>query len=146
MMISAYGSSGFFGYIVRSKSIGHHKYTGRRSNFCSKSTPIHEPAHKSHLNYSYSISHFIILPQAVAKLLMYCLSQKVSNASKIIDPVINGFIPNDVPSNLHIFKNSNFTFRTIEKCIGSSNNYYADSLDIFRGSVVDKAKAEICIL
>ena len=52
IMISAYGSSGPFGSRVRSKYIGHKTYTGRRSNFCSKPTPIHGPVHKYDLNYS----------------------------------------------------------------------------------------------
>ena len=33
IMISAYGSLGWFGYILISKYIGHNPYTGRRSNF-----------------------------------------------------------------------------------------------------------------
>ena len=65
-MISAYGLSVSFGYRVSSKSIGHNTYTGRRSNFCSKPTPIHEPVHKYNLNCSYSRSHFSRLPQAVS--------------------------------------------------------------------------------
>ena len=76
-MIFAYGSSGLFGSRVRSKYIKHNTYTGRISNFHSKSTPIHGPFHKSDLNYSYSRSHFSRLPQAVAKKLIYRLSQKL---------------------------------------------------------------------
>ena len=53
MMSSAYGSSGSFGSRVSSKYIGHNTYTGKRSNFCSKPTPIHGPVHKYDLNYSY---------------------------------------------------------------------------------------------
>ena len=56
-MTYAYGSSGSFGSRVRSKSIGNNTYTVRRSNFLSK----------YYFNYSYSISHFNILPQVVAK-------------------------------------------------------------------------------
>ena len=67
ILIYAYGSSGSFGSRVRSKSIGNKNYTGRRSNFRSKTTPIHGPVHKYYLNYSYSRSHFSRLPQAVAK-------------------------------------------------------------------------------
>ena len=67
ILISAYGSSGSFGSRVRSKSIGNKNYTGRRSNFRSKPTPILGTVHKSYLNYSYSRSHFSRLPQAVAK-------------------------------------------------------------------------------
>ena len=41
LMNYAYGSSGSFGSRVRSKYIRHYPYTGRRSNFRSKPTPIH---------------------------------------------------------------------------------------------------------
>ena len=67
MMNSAYGLSGSFGSRVRYKYIEHNTYTGRRSNFCSKPTPIYGPVHKSDLNYSYSRSHFSRLPQEVDK-------------------------------------------------------------------------------
>ena len=66
-MTDAYGSSGSFGSRVRSKHIGHNKYTGIKSNLSSTPTPIHEPVHKYDLNYSYLRSHFSWLPQAVAK-------------------------------------------------------------------------------
>ena len=66
-MTSEYGSSGSFGSIVRSKYIGHNRYTGRRNNFRSKITPIHGPVHKSDLNYLYLRSHFSWLPQPVSK-------------------------------------------------------------------------------
>ena len=48
-----YGSSGSFGSRVRSKYIWHKKYICRRSNFHSKTTPIHGTVHKSDLNFSY---------------------------------------------------------------------------------------------
>ena len=102
IMISAYGSSGLFGSIVRFKYIGNYTYTVRRSNFRSKLTPIHWLVHKSGLNYSYSRSHFSRIPQAVSRKIICSLSQKFSNASKIIDPVINGFSPNDESSCFHI--------------------------------------------
>ena len=86
-MISAYGSSGCFGSRVRYKYIIHNTYTGRKSNFRSKPTPIHGPVQKSDLNYSYQISLFSILPQAVAKKIIYRLYHKFSNTSNIIDPV-----------------------------------------------------------
>ena len=95
IIVSAYCLSGSFGSIVRLKSIGNDTYTGRRSNFCSKPTPIHVLVHKYNLNCSYSRSHFSRLPQAVAKKPIYHLSQKVSYASKIIDTVIYGFSTND---------------------------------------------------
>ena len=50
-MISANGLSGSFGYTVRSKSILHNTYVGRRGSLHSKLTPIHGPVHKSDLNY-----------------------------------------------------------------------------------------------
>ena len=40
VMNAGYGSSISFGSIVRSKYIVHNTYTGRRSNFRSKTTPI----------------------------------------------------------------------------------------------------------
>ena len=101
-MTAAYGSSGSFGSIVSSKSIGHNTYTGIISNLHSKATPINVPVHKSDLDYSYSIIRSSKFPQAAAKKLIYCLSHKFSYASKIIDPVINGFSPNDKSSHLHI--------------------------------------------
>ena len=61
----AYSSSGSFGSRVRSKYIGHNTYTGRRSNFHSKPTPIPVPVHKSDFNYVYLKSHFSRIPQAV---------------------------------------------------------------------------------
>ena len=102
-MISAYGSSGSFGSRVRYKSIGHNTYTGRRSNFRSKPTPIHGQVKKSDLNYSHSRSHISRLPQAVSKNVINFLSQKVSYASNIIDPFIDGFSPNDESSHFHIY-------------------------------------------
>ena len=77
IMTYSYGSSVSSGSILRSKYIGHNTYTGRRSNLCSKSAPIHGPVHKYDLNYSYSRSQFSSLPQAVAKKIMYSLSQKL---------------------------------------------------------------------
>ena len=74
------------------------------------------------------------------------MSQKVSNASKRIDPVNIGFSPNDVSSNLHICDHWIVTFGIIEKIIGFSNTSHVDSLDRFGISVVDKVKTDICIL
>ena len=67
-MISAYGSSILLGSRVRSKYIGHNTITVRRIHFRSKPTPIHGPVHKYYFNYSYSRSHFSMLPQVVAKI------------------------------------------------------------------------------
>ena len=51
-MTYVYDPSGSFGSRVRYKSIGHNKYTGRKTNFRSKLIPIHGPVHKSDLDYS----------------------------------------------------------------------------------------------
>ena len=101
-MTAAYGSSGSFGSIVSSKSIGHNTYTGIISNLHSKATPINVPVHKSDLDYSYSIIRSSKFPQAAAKKLICHLYQKVSYAYKIIYPVINIFSPNYVSSRFHI--------------------------------------------
>ena len=82
---------------------------------------MHEPVHKSDLNYSYLISHFSRLPQAVAKKLIYCLYQKVSYASKKIHLVINGFSPNEVRIHLQICAHSIITFVIRGLSLGFSN-------------------------
>ena len=84
------------------------------------------------MNYSYLISHFIRLPQSVAKQLIYSLSQKVIYASKIIDPVINGFSTNNVSINLNICYHSIITFGIREKGLGFSKASHVDILDRFR--------------
>ena len=94
-MISAYVSSGSFGSRVSFKYIGHNTRTGIRSHLRSKPAPIYGPVNKYDFNYSYSRSHFSRLPQAVAKKIINCLSQKVNYASKIIDTVIDEFSPNE---------------------------------------------------
>ena len=66
-MTSTYGLSGSFVLGVSFKSIGNDKFTIRRSYFRSKLSPVHRTVHKSYLNYSHSISHFSMLPKAVAK-------------------------------------------------------------------------------
>ena len=84
-MTTVYGSLGSFGSSVRSKSIGNNTNIGRISNFRSKSTPIHESEQKSDLNYSYSRSHFIMLPQAVSKSQNFvCLIKLVMLLLKLI--------------------------------------------------------------
>ena len=93
-MNAAYGSSGSFGSIVRSKLIEPNTYTDKISNLRSKPTPIHVPVHKYDLKFSYSRSHFSWLPQEVAKELINHLSHKYSYAYLKIDPVINGFSTN----------------------------------------------------
>ena len=99
---------------------------------------------KHDFNYSYSGSNFNRLPQAVAK--KNRLSHKVSDASKIIDSVINLFSPNYVSSNFYICDHSIVTFRIKGKCIELSSTSRVDSLDRFRISVLDKVKTDIFIL
>ena len=96
-----------------------------------KKTPIHGSVHKSDLNYSYSRSRLNWLPQVISKELIYCLSHKISYASKIIDPVINGFSPRKVISNLHICDHSIVTFGIRGLCLGFSNTFHVESLDRF---------------
>ena len=126
-MTAAYGSSVSFGSRVRSKSIVHNTYTGRRIIFHSKPTPIHEPVHKYDFNCSYSIRHFSRFTQEVSKELIDSLSQKFSYASKKVDLVINGFSPNEVRSHLHICDNSIFNFCIRGLCLGFSitSNVYS---------------------
>ena len=126
-MNASYGPSGSFVSILRSKSIGHDTYTGRSSNSCSKTTPIHGPVHKYDSNYSYSRSNFSRLPQVVGKGLINFLSHKVSYASVKIDPVVDGFSPNDVKK-LHICDYSIVAFVIIGFCLGFSNTSHVDSL------------------
>ena len=83
-MTAAYGSSGSFVSRVRSKYIANNTYTGSRINLRSKPTPIRGLVHKSDLNYSYSRSCFSRLLQAVAKIIIYCLSLKVSYDSVVV--------------------------------------------------------------
>ena len=110
IITAAYGSAGSFVSMVRSKYIKHNTYTYIRSNFRSKPTPIHVPVHKYDLNYSYSRSHFVKLPQEVSKKIIYRLSHKASYASKIIYPVVDGFSPNEVRINLPVCDYSIVTF------------------------------------
>ena len=134
-----------FGSRVRSKSIGDNTYTGRRNNFLSKPTPIHGPVHKYYLNYSYLRSHFGRLTQAVAKEIISLFSHEVSYSSMKNDPVINGFSPNDVNFHLDICNHSIVTFGTKRLCLRFSNTSYVESLNMFRKSVVDQVKLDMCI-
>ena len=97
------------------------------------------------MDFSYSRSHSRWLPQAVSKRPINRLSHKVSFASNIIDPVINGFSVNEVKSHIHIWDNKNISFSTRELCLGLSENSHVDSLDRFGKKVVDKVKYDICI-
>ena len=102
LMNSAYGSSGSFGSRVMSTLIGKNTYTGRRTNLFPKPKPVNGHVHKYDLKFSYLISHFSWLPQAVSKVPIDHLQQKVGYAYMMIHPVINGFNPNEVKINLHI--------------------------------------------
>ena len=70
----------------------------------------------------------------------------MSYYSKIIDPVIYGFIPNDKSSHLHIYNHVSVKFGIREICIGFSNTSHVDILDRFIWSVVDNINSDICIL
>ena len=48
-----FGSSRYFGSIVRLECIDHNKYTGRIISMCSKTTPNHIPVQKTEINFSY---------------------------------------------------------------------------------------------
>ena len=121
LMNYTYVTSGSFESRVRSKYIEHNTYSGRGSNFCSKPTPIHGPVHKYDFIFSYSRSHFIQLPQAVSKRLMNILSQKVSYAYIMIDPVINWLSPNEEKIQLKICDHSIITFFIRGLCLGVQN-------------------------
>ena len=56
-----------------------------------------------------------MLPQVVARKLIYRLSQKVSYAYNIIDTVINVFSKNDVSSHFHLCYHSIVKFGIREK-------------------------------
>ena len=144
-MNAAYGSSGSFGLWVRSKSIGHNTYTGRISHLISKPTQIYGLVHKLDLNLFYSRSHSSWSTQSFSKGLINNLYQKVSYTSTTIDTVINGFIPNELKSHLHICFHSIFTFGKIIFYSGFSNTYNIDSLDRSRKLVVDTVKFDISI-
>ena len=74
------------------------------------------------------------------------MSHKVIYAYKIIDPVINVFVPNNELIHLHVCDHSIVTFGIREKFIGFSKTSHVDSLYRFRRSVFDKVKSDICIL
>ena len=131
IITASYGSSGSFVSRARYKSIGNKTYTGIRSNFHSKPAPINGPVHKSNLNYSYSRSHFSWLPQAVAKILFFTCLRNVSYNFKLVDPVINEFIPHDVRSHLQIFYYSIITFGIRGLCLGFPETSYVNRLRRF---------------
>ena len=110
IITSEYCSSGSSGSRVRSKTIGHDKYKGKRSILYSKPTPIHGQVHKSDLIFSKSRSHFSWLPHAVPKGLINCLYDKCSYDYIIIYSVINGFSPNEVKIHQYICDDSIITF------------------------------------
>ena len=118
-------------------------YTGIWSNFLSKTIPIHGPIQKSDLYYSYLRYHFSWLQQAVAKNIF--LSQKFSFDFKIIDPVDNGFSPNEIIINFHIYDQSIVTFGLRGLCLWFLNTSHVNSLYRFRKLVVEKVKIYLCI-
>ena len=64
----------------------------------------------------------------------------------IIDPVINGFNPNEVNIHWHFCDYSIVDFGIRGLCLGFSNSSHVDSLVRFRKSVVHKVKTDLCIL
>ena len=73
------------------------------------------------------------------------MSQKVSYAYKIIDPVIHGFIPNEAKGHLQTCDHSIINFGLRGLCLGFSNTSHVDSLDRSIKSVVDQVKIDVCI-
>ena len=61
-----------------------------------------------------------------------------------MDPVINGFSPNEVKIHFHICDHSIVTFGIRELCLVFSNTSHIETLDRFRKPVVDKAKTDLC--
>ena len=137
-MTSLYGSSGSFVSILRSKYIVQNTYSGRRINFHSKPTPIQRPAQ----NLTWIIHTREVTSVGYHKqfLNLKKLYQKVRYSSKIIDPVINLFIPNEVRSHFHIYDHSIVKFGIRGLCLWISNTSRVNSLDRFRKSVVNKFK------
>ena len=73
------------------------------------------------------------------------MSQEVSYASKIIDPVINGFSTHEVRSHLQICVHSIVTFGIRGLCLRFSNYSHVDNLERLRKHFFDKVKTEVCI-
>ena len=73
------------------------------------------------------------------------MSQKVRYASLKIDPVINGFNPNEVKSHFHICDHLIVTFFIRGLCLVFSNTSHVDSLDRYRKSFVGMVKIDVCI-
>ena len=63
-----------------------------------------------------------------------------------IDPVINGFIPNEVKIHLHICDHLIMIFGIIGLFLGDSNTSNVGSLDRFRKSVFGDVKTDVCIV
>ena len=117
-MNAAYGSSGSFGSIVRSKSMGYNTYTGRIRNFSSNPSIIHVPIYKSYLSFSYLKIHFTWLSKSFSIGIIIVLHQKVSYAYTTIDKFINIVSLNEIKFHLQIFDNSiiNFCIRGLVYC------------------------------
>ena len=63
----------------------------------------------------------------------------------MIDPVINGFSPNEVKIHFHICDHSIIAFGIRGLCLGFPNTSYVDDVDRFRKTVVDEVKFDINI-
>ena len=64
----------------------------------------------------------------------------------IIDPVTNGFIPNEVKSNFYSCDHSILAFGKRGLCLGFSNTSHVDILDMFRKSDIDKVKIDVFVV
>ena len=60
-----------------------------------------------------------------------------------MDPVINGFIPNEVTSHFQICYHPIVKFVIRGLCLGFSSTSHVDILDRFRKSVVNEVKTEV---
>ena len=97
------------------------------------------------MDFSYLISHFSRLSQAVCKGLIKYLSRKVSYDSMVINPFINGCSPNEVKTHLHICDHSIIPFGIKGFCLVFSNTSYDDSLYSFRTTVLYQVEFDLII-
>ena len=95
------------------------------------------------MDISYSRSQFSWLPQAVSKGLINHSSQKVTYVSMMIDPVINGFSPNEIKIYLHICNTALSLFFIRGLWLRFSNTSHFDSLDMFIKTVFDWIKFDM---
>ena len=70
---------------------------------------------------------------------------KVKYASVVIDPVIDGFSPNEVKSRLYTCDHSIITFGIRVLCLGFSNTSHVNILHRIRNTVVGKVRFDTSI-